>query len=95
MDLDRGFKNNIDIAFKLAFYIELPLIPFAFYFDTPVLEEEQKIKDCLGLHLYPETNIYVLASGKLRYLVAARGVSIEENDLELSESSLKHWGDCE
>lgn len=94
MDSMKGLQKNVDVVFREVAYIEATLWSFEFLFDEASLSERLRAEKQLGRRLHSHLTAYVLRSGDRRFLIIAGDVTVKENDLELSESSLKHWGDA-
>ncbi|MEN8216846.1 MAG: hypothetical protein ABFS56_10835 [Pseudomonadota bacterium] len=83
--------KNVDIAFVGVGYVEIPTRLEGIKICQPSKAEIEKVCEILGKKVAHD-EIHVLSSGEKRYLVVAAAKKMCDNDLDIFESSLEHFG---
>lgn len=81
--------TNIDVRFIGVEYMELPGGGFSLEIEEAQSADKEFVKLRIGRDIDSEDTLYILKCGGRRYLVVAWRMSIEENKLDLFESSLQ------
>lgn len=86
--------TNIDMIFMGVEYIEAPMaLGLTVDLVQPTEEELERVNSILRKSIgttIPLEQLFALAAGENRYLVAAHSVRVEENDLQFHESFLRN-----
>ncbi len=83
-------SQNLDIVFAGVEYIELPTKMETVTLTEPSAEERERAADALGKSV-PVERVFIIESNERRFLVVAAAMVVEENDLDLFESSLERF----
>jgi hypothetical protein len=84
--------SNIDLIFTGVKYIGIPTILRGLRIDAPTGDDCKTAEAALNKPIAPN-HIHVLESGGHRHVIVALGMKVDENELDLFESSLDHFND--
>ena len=87
---DGTHSKNIDLVFVGVEYLDLPTSLHGVTIGTAVDTDVGRARDALGKPV-GTNEVFVLESGRRRCLVVAASGRIEENDLDLFETSLERF----
>ena len=87
--MERGLDKNVDIRFRGVEYIELPIACFKLSFEEATDADSFEVRTKLNRDLYEDEKLLILRCDSQRYKVVAFHVVVEENELELFDSTLE------
>ncbi|MCK5274947.1 MAG: hypothetical protein KAR37_09900 [Alphaproteobacteria bacterium] len=85
-----GFKTNVDVTFVGVEFIALPRFLFEIDIVEPTAAEVEYVNDKLPPD-HKLRNLYIVLSRGRRFPIAASGMMIEENELEMFESAFAEF----
>lgn len=86
--LESGYANNLDVIFVGVRYMEIPVTFKGLTITSGTPIHRRKVEQLLGKAV-PLTHIFLLESQSRTHLIVAGMMRVEENLLDIRESSLE------